>query len=714
MSTSIISDIVEWASRRRAVVLIGLLCLSLASVAGVRRLSFDADILVLLPQNGRVIPAFREFFARFGTLDQLYVVFTAAEGHAVNEYRDEIAAWVEQLRMAPEIATVDSGTIDRSRDFGWLAGRQLLLLRGEQLDEALRRLTPDGLAREVARSRELLTLPSPDIGDLVQQDPAGLLELLRPAIGGTAGANATPSIDGYVTADGRSRVILARPRRPPFDSEFSRALDQRLRRIEAALQPDPVPAADPQDDDVRGPMRVEFAGGHRIAVETEQVVRRESMLNTVGSLVMILPLLFIAFRSFWLITVGALPAAVSLLFVLGALGFLGSRLSAAGTGAAAMLFGLGIDGVVLLYVAYLRPHGDTETGGTASRISGPASSMLLGMWTTAATFYGLAFVDFPSLQQLGLLIGHSMAICGVVTLLLVPALLPRHAPRGRARATSMSRLPQWIKTCRRPILVTAAGLTCVLGIASSGLRVNPTIGSAFGLPTNVYIVLAEGADLNALLETNERLAQRITTEVPGVGMQAPSWFLPSVAAQTRTGERIAGSGLTAAAVRSSLERAAAQSGFRSGVFEPFAARLPELLDTSQRVRYDDYVTHGLGDLVSRFVVRDQERWLLATYVFPASEDQMSRVQTIVEQVDSAQTLTGLPAVNHELARTFTGSFSRAWPLVLFSSSCWCSRRSEAGAYVSSHSCPRRWVSPGPGAFWRWRGSNSISSPRLPS
>ncbi len=199
-----ISTIVDWASRRKAAVLVGLLCLSLASVIGVRRLSFDADILSLLPQNGRVIPAFREFLARFGTLDQLYVVFTAADGHAIDEYRDDIAAWAEQLRTAPEIATVDNGTIDRSRDFGWLAGRQLLLLHGDRLDEALRRLTPDGLAREVARSRELLTVASPEVVDLVQQDPAGLLTLLRSTLGGTAGANATPSLEGYVTADGRS------------------------------------------------------------------------------------------------------------------------------------------------------------------------------------------------------------------------------------------------------------------------------------------------------------------------------------------------------------------------------------------------------------------------------------------------------------------------------------------------------------------------------
>ena len=43
------------------------------------RLSFDTDVLSLLPHDGRVLQSFRRFLSRFGSLDQLYVVFTAAE-----------------------------------------------------------------------------------------------------------------------------------------------------------------------------------------------------------------------------------------------------------------------------------------------------------------------------------------------------------------------------------------------------------------------------------------------------------------------------------------------------------------------------------------------------------------------------------------------------------------------------------------------------------
>jgi predicted RND superfamily exporter protein len=70
------------------------------SLEGARRLSFDADVLSLLPRDSRVIQAFRTFLARFGSLDQLYVVFTAREGHAISEYSDEIATWADSLRAA--------------------------------------------------------------------------------------------------------------------------------------------------------------------------------------------------------------------------------------------------------------------------------------------------------------------------------------------------------------------------------------------------------------------------------------------------------------------------------------------------------------------------------------------------------------------------------------------------------------------------------------
>ena len=148
--------VVTWAYRRRALVVGAAFCVLAASAEGARRLSFDTDVLTLLPRTGRVIPAFRSFLSTFGSLDQLYVVFTAPEGEAIADYSERIDAWTRRLREAPEIDRVDSGMVDGSRDFGWLADRQLLLLDEPRLDLALERLQPAGLTAAVANARRLL------------------------------------------------------------------------------------------------------------------------------------------------------------------------------------------------------------------------------------------------------------------------------------------------------------------------------------------------------------------------------------------------------------------------------------------------------------------------------------------------------------------------------------------------------------------------------
>ena len=74
---ALVSAIVAWANRRRLIVAAGVVAALLISLEGARRLSFDADVLSLLPRDNRVIQTFRTFLARFGTLEQLYVVFTA-------------------------------------------------------------------------------------------------------------------------------------------------------------------------------------------------------------------------------------------------------------------------------------------------------------------------------------------------------------------------------------------------------------------------------------------------------------------------------------------------------------------------------------------------------------------------------------------------------------------------------------------------------------
>ena len=177
-------------------------------------------------------------------------------------------------------------------------------------------------------------------------------------------------------------------------------------------------------------VEIAYAGGHRIALETESIIRREATWNTVTSVAAILLLLLIVFRSAWLFVVGAIPMAVATLGSIAINGMIQDRLSAAATGTSALLFGLGIDGLVLMYVHYLEAcaSGD-NTDAAIGRLTDAGTSMLLGCFTTAATFFALTWIDMPGLQELGRLVGVGMLLGGPLTLVLVPALLPARASR---------------------------------------------------------------------------------------------------------------------------------------------------------------------------------------------------------------------------------------------------------------------------------------------
>lgn len=665
-----VARIVSWSRRQRLAVALGTLCLALASLAGMRRLAFDTDVLSLLPRDGTSIPAFRAFADHFGTLDQLYVVFTAPGGYSAADYEPIIRTWIDRLRHTDGIARVDSGLVDRASDLEWLGDRQLLLLADETLAEALSRFRPDGMRDAIAARRELLTMPSPAVAALVRQDPLGLLDLLARQLGtNRAGVDIGLSGPGYATPDGRSRLLVVTPERPPYDTAFSRALMTRLEQMRVELARTGVETA----DDGMPPLSVRFAGGHRIAIETEALVRRESIMNTVGALALVLPLLWLVFRSLWLVVVGPLPSAASLVIVLGGLGLAGSTLSAAGTASAAMLFGLGVDGVVLLYVAYA--HARAEGAGpdeAVQRLGGPASSMLLGMWTTAATFYGLAWVDFPSLEQLGLLIGHSMVLCGVFTLVLVPALLPGRQRLRERRPLTMPRLALRVERHRRGILLAGLIVTLVLTAAATRLRVNPTLerlravtpgaklleelGPAFGLPGDALVVVARGPELDTLLAANERLAARIHRDIPDAVVQSPSMLLPSRATQAHRAEILRQAGLSPDAVSAALTAAAAAAGFRPDSFAPFEKRVAALLDPGQRLTYEEFIHNGLGDMIDRLIVRNGEEWLVATHVFLEDETHLAALERIVTASAGAGTLTGVPLVNRELAARFLPQF----------------------------------------------------------
>src|SRR5262249_36403080 len=147
----------------------------------------------------------------------------------------------------------------------------------------------------------------------VQQDPLGLLTIWRDRMSREKGFVAfDPSREGFVSKDGRSRMIIVKPTRPPFDTEFCRTLFNRLSAVETAVRRDlgsEVPSANA--------VTIQAAGAYRVSLEAEAVIRREATINAFGSLALLLLFVFVVFRTPAIVVYGSLPLALAALLTLG-------------------------------------------------------------------------------------------------------------------------------------------------------------------------------------------------------------------------------------------------------------------------------------------------------------------------------------------------------------------------------------------------------------
>ena len=134
------------------------------------------------------------------------------------------------------------------------------------------------------------------------------------------------------------------------------------------------------------------------------------------------------------------PLATGLILTFGFSYLVYGRLSAATSGVAALLIGLGIDFIIVSYGRFVEERQQRQEprrrAGAHERFVRPGGG---DRWliTSAATFYAFGVTDFTGLREMGFLTGTGILFCMVAVLFLLPALLTwsdhRHSRRARRR-----------------------------------------------------------------------------------------------------------------------------------------------------------------------------------------------------------------------------------------------------------------------------------------
>jgi len=397
--------------------------LGLLALAAATRLTFDPDLLNLIPHNNKQVNDFRKVLKDQGTIDYHIVVLEIPAGHDVHEYDSLINAIGNGYKQSPLIEDM-SWKLPNPLDFvDIILPRALLFLTPQELQEVQGKLTDAGIRESVERNKSLLQTPQAfALKQLIQYDPFNLAPIFLRKFGSAGGGLKIDTASGYyLSSDHTVLLMLAKPIHPAQDVPFAKKLMADGAVIEAGALADFQKNAPP-----RAPLpKVFHTGGYTIAVGDADLIKQDIVLNVVGSFFGVLALFLYAFRRPASIFYAAAPMALGLALTFGVAGLVYGTLSSASAGFAALLAGLGIDFITVLYGRYVdeRNRGATMPQSIVIAIRHTLPGVIIAAVTTAATFYAFLATDFRGMTQLGFLTGTGIIFFLLCVAFLLPALI---------------------------------------------------------------------------------------------------------------------------------------------------------------------------------------------------------------------------------------------------------------------------------------------------
>jgi predicted exporter/lauroyl/myristoyl acyltransferase len=606
----------------------GWLLLLVPPLAGLTRLRFDVEVLHLLPGELPVVRGLQLYQRHFTSGRELLLTLRAPDAATA-------AAAARQLAESLRAETNLVGRADWQpplREHPDQLPEFIACLWLNQPTAAFARLTnrlaPDRLDEVLRETRErLATTLSPVELARLSYDPFGFTRLPEADSPPGGGPPADPEQAGFVSADGRFRVVFVAARE---DLSHYRACAAWLDQIKAVV--DRCAAA----ADWPGDVTVKFTGAPAFVAEVAGGMERDIRASAACSLAVIAALFWWAHRS-WRPLLCLL--AMLGLIVAGTLAFGGlifGALNAVSLGFAAILAGLAVDYGLVLYQEWIAsPHLSARD---LRRVHAPGIGW--SALTTAAAFALLNFAGLPGLSQLGSLVALGVLLAAVVMLyaflplvLRVGSKISRPAPRHQPPA-----VPPPARR-KSTAALWATGIVALLALLALGRAWPPVDHSTRPLqpkrsPAQAaldemqhelnqqgepLLLVVSGRDEGEVARRLDAVSARLASAVAAreiIGFKLPTALWPH--AERQRANLAAAQALTARA--DALKAAAVRAGFTSdalalaeNVFQAWqraATRAGVIWPTNAASAWT----------LQRAAARDGADWLAAGIIYPAPRE----------------------------------------------------------------------------------------------
>jgi uncharacterized protein len=654
---------------------------AVASLLSASRLSFDTDILNLVPEHNVEVNEFRRILEELGTIDHHIIVVTVGENASPEDYGALLDDLAQRYEALPFIEDVDYQLPDLVGILEEVLPYATLLMTPEELDRVEERLTDRAIRESVARNRTLLQTPqSTAVKELIRNDPFSLLPIVLERFRGAGGNfNFDPSTGYYVSGDRSTMLILTRPVRPAQDIPFARNVMETSAEVERSA----LDKFGTDHPEVPLPV-IAYTGGYAIAYDDAELIRSDVISNVLFSFFGVLLLFVYAFRRVAAIGYAGIPMALGIAMTFGLAGIAIGVLSSAAAGFAALLAGLGIDFITVLYERYVeeRNAGTPVPMALRNTIRSTMPGVVIAAVTTSATFYGFLVTDFRGMTQLGFLTGTGILLFLLAVAFVLPSLIieterkTTRVPKLHLHTFASDRLMQLCMNRPRATLLVWGAFLAVAGILALRLEFSDTVANLraagnrgvlaqqqlterFGQSFDFMMLVAEGPTVDHVLRRTEEVTgelDRLVEDGDIGAYQSLSTFIPSESHQRAVIERLRRGERTTfdpRRIESTLDEALIDNGFRPGLYDAYMRSFSEALAVRDTISITEIDNDYVRRLSQRFLKETDRGWMSVMYIYPEGRAWARSVPARLMEVGNASpdlTLTGVNLISGVLRR----------------------------------------------------------------
>lgn len=602
---------------------------SLISLLFILRAEFETDVSKLLPRNAEITNTYFRFLKDFGGIDRLLIAFET-EGDILNEI-PFIENFASRLKSSPLIEDIEYKIGGEMRRYfeEVFSRKALLFLSEEDMDILKKSLQPVVIKEAIERSREKLLSPLGGVAkEMILMDPLNLSSIFRKYLIPQSGVKIDLSSGYYISGDRKMFLMIVKPKGSAQDIAFDRRLMKEVKGIEDSLRPTYKDT----------PLHIGYTGGYVIALRDASIIRLDIIKNTLTSLFGVILIFIFFFRGIGRIIYPAIPFGLSLLWTLSFSYPMLGHLSDVTGAFSAMLIGLGIDLIIIIYNRYLFERAEGIAPSNAIEIAAGRTGMgvITGVITTVASFYSLLISRFSGIKELGFLTGTGMLFFLIAVFFALPAILSWRSSSEKGPRTMGSIGVEKIAfySYKHPhITVIVISLITILLLPNIiRLKLNndpktlrPASNPAIMLQekisqkiggTGAMIITAESYSLKDLLSLNERIEEKVALlKKEGVSVRAIdsiARLLPSEERQERNLRTVFNIEDIDRAIKEGLRA----SGFRNDSFNEYRERLKAMLTNKERFTIDEIKSYGMGRSLDRYLREDKGIYRSAAYCYP--------------------------------------------------------------------------------------------------